>query len=166
VAFERYNTGYNVGVGGVVVKDGRVLLVRRSGRYGRGNWQIPGGFIERDETIDQAVIREVREEAGVETEIVGVLAVRSRYNLNDENTPLDNSLYIVFLLRPTRGDPTPDAVEVDQAGYFTLDEIEQLERVPLINKTLVERALSNNCQLLSTIEVSGMTTDRYRLFAG
>ena len=56
---ERYNTGYNVGVGGAVVKDGRLLLVRRASRRGRGNWQVPGGFVEQDETIEEAVVREV-----------------------------------------------------------------------------------------------------------
>jgi len=62
---ERYNTGYNVGVGGAVVQDGKLLLVRRASRRGRGNWQIPGGFIEPDETIELAVVREVAGEAGV-----------------------------------------------------------------------------------------------------
>ena len=51
---ERYNTGYNVGVGGAVVKDGRLLLVRRA-------WQVPGGFVEQEETIEEAVVREVEE---------------------------------------------------------------------------------------------------------
>ncbi len=62
---ERYNTGYNVGVGGAVVQDGKLLLVRRASRRGHGNWQIPGGFIEPDETIELAVVREVAEDAGV-----------------------------------------------------------------------------------------------------
>ena len=41
---ERYNSGYNIGVGGAVVRDGQLLLVRRASRHGRGNWQLPGGF--------------------------------------------------------------------------------------------------------------------------
>jgi ADP-ribose pyrophosphatase YjhB (NUDIX family) len=62
---ERYNTGYNIGVGGAVVRDGQLLLVRRASRHGHGNWQLPGGFIEPNETIEQAVVREVHEECGV-----------------------------------------------------------------------------------------------------
>ena len=49
---ERYNRGYNLGVGGAVVRDKRLLLVRRASRRGRGNWQVPGGFVEPDETIE------------------------------------------------------------------------------------------------------------------
>ena len=47
---ERYNMGYNIGVGGAVVRDNHLLLVRRASRQGQGNWQVPGGFIEPDET--------------------------------------------------------------------------------------------------------------------
>src|SRR6266436_5297264 len=75
---ERYNTGYNVGVGGAVVHNGRLLLVRRASRRGRGNWQVPGGFIELDETIEQAVIREIEEEAGVTAEVEGILVELGR----------------------------------------------------------------------------------------
>ena len=92
---ERYNTGYNVGVGGAVVKDGRLLLVRRASRRGRGNWQVPGGFIEPDETVEEAVIREVQEEAGVTAKVHGVLGLRSRYDADN-----GNSMYIVMLLHP------------------------------------------------------------------
>ena len=75
---ERYNTGYSIGVGGAVVRDGRLLFVRRASRHGRGNWQLPGGFIEPDETIEQAVVREIQEEAGVTAEVEAVLGLRSR----------------------------------------------------------------------------------------
>src|SRR5262245_64436834 len=47
----RYNTGYNVGVGGAVVDDGRLLLVRRASRRGRGKWQVLGGSIDSEEDM-------------------------------------------------------------------------------------------------------------------
>ena len=89
---ERYNTGYNVGVGGAVVNDGRLLLVRRASRRGHGNWQIPGGFVERNETMELAVVREVEEEAGVTARVQGVLGIRNRY---DEEG--GNSLYLSLI---------------------------------------------------------------------
>ena len=85
---ERYNTGYNVGVGGAVVHQERLLLVRRASRRGRGNWQVPGGFIEPNETIEQAVIREVLEESGVDTKVRGVLGIRNRYDPDVDNWAL------------------------------------------------------------------------------
>jgi ADP-ribose pyrophosphatase YjhB (NUDIX family) len=137
------------------------LLVRRASRRGRGNWQVPGGFVEPDETIEQAVVREVAEEAGVEAKVQGVLGVRNRYAPD-----IGNSLYIVLLLRPMSGDPRPDGHEVDRAGYFALEEIRALEQVPAINIEIAERALGPDRSLLiarTVAQVSGVT---YTLFIG
>jgi ADP-ribose pyrophosphatase YjhB (NUDIX family) len=157
----RYNTGYNVGVGGAVVHEGKLLLVRRASRRGHGNWQVPGGFIEPDETIEMAVVREVAEEAGVQAEVVGVLGIRNRYDPDS-----GNSIYIVLLMRPLSGDPTPDGKEVDQAGYFTLDEIQALGQVPPINLEVAKRVLSPDHRLLSPIKVLNATGAAYTLFIG
>ena len=97
---ERYNRGYNLGVGGAVVRDNRLLLVRRASRRGRGNWQVPGGFVEPDETIEKAVVREVLEEAGVTGEVQGVIGLRNRCD-----SDIGNSLYIVLLMKPLSGEP-------------------------------------------------------------
>ena len=158
---DRYNTGYNVGVGGAVVDDGRLLLVRRASRRGRGNWQIPGGFVEQNETMDLAVIREVEEEAGVTATVQGVLGIRNRY---DEEG--GNSLYIVMLLSPESGELAPDMTEVDRAEYFSLAEIQALEHISPINIEVAKRALAQDHRLLSaqTVEQAGRGT--YTLFIG
>jgi len=158
---DRYNTGYNVGVGGAVVDDGRLLLVRRASRRGRGNWQIPGGFVEQNETMDLAVVREVEEEAGVTATVQGVLGIRNRC---DEEG--GNSLYIVMLLSPESGEPAPDMTEVDRAEYFSLAEIQALEHISPINIEVAKRALAQDHRLLSaqTVEQAGRGT--YTLFIG
>ena len=158
---ERYNTGYNLGVGGAVVREGKLLMVRRASRRGRGNWQIPGGFVEQDETMEQAVVREVQEEAGVTAEVVGVLGIRNRY---DEDN--GNSMYVILALRPVSGEPTPDAHEVDMAGYFSLEEIDALEQVPPINREVARRALDPNRRLLDPQMVTQPTGLTYMLFIG
>ena len=158
---ERYNTGYNLGVGGAVVREGRLLLVRRASRRGRGNWQIPGGFVEQDETIEAAVVREVAEESGVVAEVEGVLGIRNRYDPDN-----GNSVYVILSLRPVSGEPTPDAREVDRAGYFSLAEIDQLEQVPAINREVARRALNPERRLLDPQEVTQPTGITYTLFIG
>jgi ADP-ribose pyrophosphatase YjhB (NUDIX family) len=158
---KRYNSGYNVGVGGAVVQDGKLLLVRRASRRGHGNWQIPGGFIEPDETMELAVVREVAEEAGVQAEVIGVLGIRSRYNPDN-----GNSIYVVLLMRPISGEPTPDGKEVDRAAYFTLEEIQALEQVPAINQEVARRALSVDQHLLKPQKVLGPAGALYTLFVG
>ena len=158
---ERYNSNYNLGVGGAVIKDGKLLMVRRASRRGRGNWQIPGGFVEQDETMEQAVVREVEEEAGVTAEVVGVLGIRNRY---DEDN--GNSTYVIMALRPVSGEPTPDAHEVDMAAYFSLDEIDALEQVPPINREVARRALDTKRRILDPQEVTQPTGLTYTLFIG
>ena len=158
---ERYNTGYNVGVGGAVVQDGRLLLVRRASHRGRGNWQVPGGFVEPNETVELAVVREVEEEAGVTTQVEGVLGIRNRY---DEDS--GNSLYVVMLLSPLSGEPQPDMTEVDRAEYFILDEIQALEQVPAINLEVANRALAPDHSILIPQIVSQINRGTYTLFIG
>ena len=158
---ERYNTRYNLGVGGAVVKDGKLLLVRRASRRGRGNWQIPGGFVEQDETMEQAVVREVQEEAGVTARVQGVLGIRNRYDPDS-----DNSTYVILALSPVEGEPTPDEHEVDMAGYFSLEEIDALEQVPPINREVARRALDPERRLLDAQMVTQPTGLTYMLFIG
>src|SRR5208282_5693315 len=54
-----------VGVGAVVVDQGRVLLVRRGTEPLRGEWSLPGGLLEVGESLNAGVVREVREETGL-----------------------------------------------------------------------------------------------------
>jgi ADP-ribose pyrophosphatase YjhB (NUDIX family) len=158
---ERYNTGYNIGVGGAVVRDGHLLLVRRASRHGRGNWQLPGGFIEPDETMEQAVVREVMEETGVTAEVEGVLGLRSRYDPES-----GNGLYIVLLLRPVGGAPMADGSEVDQAGYFTLAQIRQLSPLPPVNWEIAQRVLSSDRRLLHPKPLTNLNGAKFTFFVG
>ena len=54
-----------MGVGGVVLIDGRVVLIRRGKEPLRGRWVIPGGTVELGETLQEAVVREMQEETGL-----------------------------------------------------------------------------------------------------
>jgi 8-oxo-dGTP diphosphatase len=61
--------------GALVLRNGKVLLVRRAVEPFRGYWDIPGGFCEVDEHPSEAAIREVREETGLEIELTGLLGL-------------------------------------------------------------------------------------------
>lgn len=63
--------------GSVVAVDGKVMLCRRAIEPRRGFWTIPAGYMELGETVEEAAIREAREEACAEIAIEGVLAIYS-----------------------------------------------------------------------------------------
>jgi 8-oxo-dGTP diphosphatase len=64
-----------VGVGVVVWKGGRVLLIRRAKEPRKGQWSLPGGRQELGESVRDTAIREIREEAGIQIEVVHLLDV-------------------------------------------------------------------------------------------
>ena len=67
-----------VGVGAVIVDDGRVLLVRRGTEPMLGKWTLPGGMLEVGESLTDGVIREVREETGLTVEPVELIELLDR----------------------------------------------------------------------------------------
>lgn len=67
-----------VGVGAVVVHEGRVLLVRRGSEPLKGHWTLPGGVLELGETIAEGVVREVREETGLLVEPLELVELLDR----------------------------------------------------------------------------------------
>ena len=67
-----------VGVGAVVVEQGRVLLVRRGREPLKGEWSLPGGMLELGEGLTAGVVREVREETGLDVEPVELVELLDR----------------------------------------------------------------------------------------
>lgn len=65
MASREYPDHPRVGVGAVVLREGRVLLVRRGAAPARGLWAIPGGGLRLGETLQQGAEREIREETGI-----------------------------------------------------------------------------------------------------
>ena len=78
-----------VGVGGVVVEDGRALLIRRGSEPLLGEWSIPGGSLELCETLEQGVARELLEETGLEVRVIELIEVFDRIYLE---TVVDQSI--------------------------------------------------------------------------
>lgn len=73
-----------VGVGAVVVHEGKVLLVQRGTEPLRGEWSLPGGLLEVGESLSAGVVREVREETGLIVEAVELIELLDRIHRDGE----------------------------------------------------------------------------------
>jgi ADP-ribose pyrophosphatase YjhB (NUDIX family) len=123
-------------VGGVVQHKGEILLVRRGHGPAAGEWSIPGGRVHLGEGLHEAVVRETREETGVDVVVDRFLgwvermaSDPSEYHfviLDFACAPLDPSQ------RPVAGD---DAAE---ARWVNLDELDEINLVPGLLDFLVD----------------------------
>jgi len=97
------------GAGVLIEMEGGVVLIRRGHEPHKGRWALPAGFIEADESIEEAAIRECKEETGLDVELIEMFHVDSFPN---DPTP-QSGIIIFYRVRPTGGDLTPgdDATE-------------------------------------------------------
>ena len=114
-----------VGVGAIIIEDGRVVLVKRVHPPLQAEWSIPGGVLEVGELVREAAIREAREETGLTVEPADLLGVYDRILRNPEKRVQYHYVLIDFLCRRVAGDiaAASDAAEVQ---WFTREELPAL----------------------------------------
>jgi ADP-ribose pyrophosphatase YjhB (NUDIX family) len=100
-------------------RDGEFLALRRAGEPMKGEWNMPGGFVEVEETGPEAIAREVREETGLEIETVEVIGIfDSTYGSGEEEQPIFD---VAYLCRITGGD-YEISDESEEGRWFPLEE--------------------------------------------
>jgi 8-oxo-dGTP diphosphatase len=119
-------------VGAVLVDDGRLLLVRRGHAPGAGEWSIPGGRVEVGETLPEAVLRELREETGIEGMCGDLMGWVERMDEDHHFVILDFAVSTLDPIEPVAGD---DAVE---AEWVDLDEVGERTLVAELGQFLVD----------------------------
>jgi 8-oxo-dGTP diphosphatase len=114
-----------VGVGVVIIEDGRVALIKRGQAPLLGEWSIPGGVLEVGELLRQAAIREAHEETGLTVEPGELLGVYDRVLRDECGNTMYHYVLIDFLCRRVAGQAIAggDAAEV---AWFTRDDFERL----------------------------------------
>jgi 8-oxo-dGTP diphosphatase len=115
-----------VGVGAVIVADGRALLIRRGQAPLLGEWSLPGGVLECGETLRDAAIREAHEETGLIVEVGEMLGVYERVIRSEDGRVRYHYVLIDFLCHAVGGElkAGSDAAEV---GWFRRDELPALK---------------------------------------
>jgi 8-oxo-dGTP diphosphatase len=85
-----------IGVGAVVVDQGRVLLVQRGHEPSKGKWSLPGGMLELGESLTQGVAREVKEETGLNVEAIELVELIDR--IHKESGPSGQSVRYHYVI--------------------------------------------------------------------
>jgi ADP-ribose pyrophosphatase YjhB (NUDIX family) len=117
-----------VGVGAVILQNGKLLLVKRLAEPGKGRWSIPGGSVHLSEKVRDATIREAKEESGLDIEIVDdrpIDAFDSIITDKGGRTKYHFTL-LEFLARP-KGGTLKAAEDAAEARWVPIDEVKKYD---------------------------------------
>ncbi len=101
----------------IVARDGKLLLGRRAMEPGRGLWSFPSGYVNRGEVVEEAAIREVKEETDLDVSIGRLVGLYS--------SPGDPVVLAVYEAQSARGTPRPGA-ELLEVAFFPLSDLPPL----------------------------------------
>jgi 8-oxo-dGTP diphosphatase len=136
-----------IGVGAIIVENGRVVLVKRGHPPLLGEWSIPGGVLEVGEMLRQAAVREAREETGLGVEPGEILGVYDRI-LREGDRLQYHYVLIDFLCRRVSGEIRAGS-DADEVRWFERREIDALNLAPetadVVRKGLDAANRSSSC---------------------
>jgi len=124
---------------GAIIKDGKILLIRRKNDPFKGKWALPGGFVEYGEKVEDAVIREIKEETGLITKIKEIFGIYSDPNRD----PRGHTVTIVFLLNIITGKLNAED-DADSVKFFNLNKLPDLSFDHRIIIEDIKRRMKNN----------------------
>lgn len=126
-----------IGVGAVIVKDDRALLIRRGQPPLLGEWSLPGGVLECGETLSEATKREAREETGLAVEVDEMLGVYERVIRSEDGRVQYHYVLIDFLCHPVAG-KLKAGTDAADAGWFSRNELPALKLTADANNVVMK----------------------------
>ncbi len=112
-----------VGVGAVILRQGKLLLEKRGNEPARGKWSIPGGVVELGESLEDAVIRETMEETGLDVEAPRLIDVVDQVDLDEAGRVKYHFVIVDYLLKIKGGEPKAGS-DADELQWVALDDVE------------------------------------------
>jgi 8-oxo-dGTP diphosphatase len=118
-----------VGVGGVLVRNGRVLVNRA---VYRSRFTIPSGYVDAGESLEAATVRELEEEAGIGVRVGPLILVRHKVV-----GPEESDVYFAFLLELVSGEPTARPPEIAEMREVPLEEASRSEWISELSRLAI-----------------------------
>jgi len=129
-----------VGVGAVVVRDGRALIVKRAHEPRQGEWSLPGGLLELGESLPDAARREIKEETNLDVTVGPIIETFDRVHRDDAGRIRYHFVIVDFLCWSDSGDATAGS-DADGVAWVRADEIDRYQ-VNAHAKAVIERGLN------------------------
>lgn len=148
---ENNNTNYGQSVTGVVIYEGKVLLARHTYGGGAGKLIVPGGYVEYNESPQDALVREYQEETGVTVVPRSIIGIR--FNTHD--------WYVAFRADYVSGIPRSDGDENSEVIWVDVEQALSRDDVPDLTKKLIQSAVSDKAGL----EKKEYTATKYSPFS-
>ena len=118
-----YPPGPVVGVGGVVTRDGRALIIRRGHEPRKGEWSLPGGLVELGERLIDAVRREIAEETGLDVEVGPMVETFDRVHRDPEGRVRFHFVIVDYLCVAPGGEPVAGS-DAEAVAWATSEELD------------------------------------------
>ena len=132
-----------VGIGGVVIENGRALLIKRGSEPLLGQWSIPGGTLELGESLQQGVARELLEETGLKVKVLDMIEAFDRIfldpaapNAEDRSRPKYHYVIVDYLCERLAGEARASS-DVTDIAYAREDELEKFHMTTTAMRVLL-----------------------------
>jgi len=113
-----------VGVGAIIIHNGKILLEKRKNDPGKGKWSVPGGLVELGENIEETVLREVKEETNLEVENPQHVDVVTHISLDKNGKIKYHFVIIDYLVKLKRG-TLKAASDAEKLQWVPFDKVEK-----------------------------------------
>ncbi|UCE35932.1 MAG: NUDIX domain-containing protein [Thermoplasmata archaeon] len=111
----------SLSVDGIIIHKKKLVLIKRANSPFKGKYALPGGFVEYNERVEDAVVREIQEETGLKTEIESLIGVYS----DPKRDPRGHTVSVVYEMR-VKGGKLKSGSDAKEAKLFSMDEIPKL----------------------------------------
>lgn len=133
-----------VGVGAVVIKENKILLIKRGKPPRKGDWSLPGGAIELGETTVEAVKREIKEETGLSITLDNVIDIVDFVEHSSENQIKFHYVLIDYLAFYKEGTLKAGS-DADSAEFFSIEDA-----VEMVNWSETKRIIRKAWEMAQT----------------
>lgn len=127
-------------VGAIVIDAGSILLVKRDHEPAKGQWSLPGGRLEAGETLREALVREVREETGVDVDVDGLIGVAERI-VRDDDGEIEYHYVILDYVCTPRSTHVKPGDDASDARWVPVSELAELHLTAGLLEFLADRGV-------------------------